>query len=285
MADREAGFVAALRRAPRAPAAGPASGPHASDSARSLHAGAAERLLDHLAPVRMHPGWVVASGEGAALERGLRNRFPKARIALCLSPRRVTEDGGPRRHRRLTAVAASPNRLPFSGNSADLVVSSLVLHWFPDPFDVLLEMHRVLRPGGLAAFGTFGPDTLRELRESWSAVDNFSHVIEFIDMHEIGDKMMRAGFTDVVMDSERLSVTWPDLSALLRDLRGLGTGNPAPGRMRGLTTPARIGALERAYEVHRSQGRLPATLELVHGHGWKREARTDVPFDGTVRQF
>lgn len=259
----------------------PGSASRATGAATSLHAGAADRLLDHLAPVRMHPGWVVASGEGAALERGLRDRFPKARIALC----RFAGHPRPRIRRRLTAVSASLNRLPFVENSADLVVSSLALHWYPDPFDVLGEMHRVLRPGGLAAFGTFGPDTLSELRESWSAVDGFSHIVDFVDMHEIGDEMMRAGFTDVVMDSERLTVTWPDLSSLLRDLRGLGTGNPHPGRFRGLTTPARIAALERAYEVHRSQGRLPATLELIHGHGWKREARIDVNFDPAARRL
>ena len=86
--------------------------------------------------------------------------------------------------------------------------------------------------------------------------------------------MIKAGFGDVVMDAERITVTWPDVPSLLRDLRGLGTGNPLPGRPPGLTTPRKLAALVDAYRRELPSGRVHATVELVHGHGWKPEDRT-----------
>ena len=102
-------------------------------------------------------------------------------------------------------------------------------------------------------------------------------------MHDVGDAMVRAGFEDVVMDAERISVTWPDVPALLRDLRGLGTGNPLPGRPLGLTTPRMLRALVDAYEGRLPSGRVAATVELVHGHGWKPEGRAEVPLEAFAR--
>ena len=106
-------------------------------------------------------------------------------------------------------VAASPLRLPVAGASVDLVVSNLALSWYPEVGPVLREAWRVLRPGGLVAFATFGPETLVELRQSWGEADDRSHIIDFTDMHDIGDAMVEAGFADVVMDAERITVTWP----------------------------------------------------------------------------
>ena len=91
--------------------------------------------------------------------------------------------------------------------------------------------------------------------------------------------MVRAGFSDVVMDAERVTVTWSDVPACLQDLRGLGTGNPHPDRPPGLTTPRRRAALVHALEAYRSDGRLPASVELVYGHGWKPDARAEVPLE------
>ena len=183
------------------------------------------------------------------------------------------------------AVAASPMALPFAAGSADLVASNLALIWFPGSGPLLREAWRVLRPGGLIAFTSLGPGTLTELRRSWAAVDDRSHIIDFIDMHDLGDAMIRAGFGDVVMDAERITVSWPDVPALLRDLRGLGTGNPLPGRPPGLTTPRKLGAVMDAYRRSSPPGGpVQATVELVYGHGWKPEARAaEARFEAFVR--
>ena len=210
----------------------------------------------------------------------LSERFPAARILSCGYFPGLPETGSASRR---PAVAASPLALPIAAESADLVASNLGLIWFSDSGPVLGEIRRVLRPGGLVAFTTLGPGTLAELRRSWELVDERSHIIDFSDMHDIGDAMVKAGFGDVVMDAERISVTWPDVPALLRDLRGLGTGNPLADRPSGLTTPRRLRALLDAYEGRLPSGRVTATVELVHGHGWKPEGRAEVPLEAFAR--
>ncbi len=122
-------------------------------------------------------------------------------------------------------------------------------------------------------FSTFGPDTLRELREAWAAADGFSHVNLFLDMHDVGDALVRARFADPVMDAERITVTFETVRALMRDLKLLGAHNVTAERPRGLTGRRRLEAVERSYEAHRREGRLPATYEVIYGHAWVPEQK------------
>ena len=252
----------------------------AAGAADSLCEETAARFSDHLDPVRLEPRWVVELAMQCGLQGRLTERFPGAIVVSCGHfPNAVASGTGGRK----LAVAATPTGLPFAAGSTDLVVSNLGLCWYPELEPVLREAWRVLRPGGLIAFTTFGPATLTELRSSWAAVDARSHIIDFIDMHDVGDAMVQAGFGDVVMDSERITVTWGDVPALLRDLRGLGTGNPHASRPVGLTTPRKLRALVDAYRRLHPAGPVPATVELVHGHGWKPEARAEVPLEAFAR--
>ena len=232
------------------------------------------RLLDHLDPVRLDPRWVIDLAMQCGMRNRLMERFPDAVVVSCgygPAAAGAGSDG------RTLEVVASPMALPLATGSTDLVTSNLGLIWFPDPGPVFREAWRVLCPGGLIAFVSLGPGALTELRRSWSAVDDRPHIIDFMDMHDIGDAMLKAGFGDVVMDAERITVTWPDVPSLLRDLRGLGTGNPLPGRPSGLTTPRKLAALVDAYRRELPPGRTHATVELVHGHGWKPEGRAAAP--------
>jgi malonyl-CoA O-methyltransferase len=129
-------------------------------------------------------------------------------------------------------------------------------------------LQRVLRPGGLLLFTSFGPDTLRELRDSWSRVDGYTHVNAFQDMHDVGDALVRTRFAEPVMDVERLTVTYPDVWQLMRELKQIGAHNVTGGRRRGLTGKARMQRLVRAYEAFRCDGVLPASYEIVNGHAW-----------------
>ena len=236
----------------------------------------AVRLLDHLDPIRLEPRWVVDLVMRCDIRAHLVERYPRTRVLSCGYLPSAFVPGPPGEH---GCVGASPLRLPVAGASVDLVVSNLALSWYPEVGPVLREAWRVLRPGGLVAFATFGPETLVELRQSWSEVDGRSHIIDFTDMHDVGDAMVQAGFADVVMDAERITVTWSDVGALLDDLRALGTGNPLPNRPNGLTTPRMLAALGNAYPARLPAGRVGATVELVHGHGWKPQARAEVPLD------
>ena len=118
-------------------------------------------------------------------------------------------------------------------------------------------------------FTTFGPDTLKELRQSFRSVDDKPHVSDFVDMHDIGDILVQAGFADPVMDQETITLTYLDLKTMLRELKGIGAHNILPGRNSGLMGKTRWQVLQTAYEKFRLNDRLPATYEVVYGHAWK----------------
>jgi malonyl-CoA O-methyltransferase len=117
-------------------------------------------------------------------------------------------------------------------------------------------------------FATFGPDTLKELRTAFAAVDDAPHVNRFTDLHDIGDMLVNAGFASPVMEMEMLTLTYTDLKSLMRDLKGIGAHNAAAARRRGLLGKTAWARLEKAYETHRLEGRLPATFEVIYGHAW-----------------
>jgi len=187
--------------------------------------------------------------------------------------------------RRFDVLCADAARLPLRTASVDLVFSNLMLQWCSDPDAVFSECRRVLKPGGLLTYTTFGPDTLLELRRAWSTVDGLTHVNRFIDMHDLGDAMVRAGFAEPVMDVDRCTLTYADAHALMRDLKAIGAHNVNAGRARGLTGKSRLTRMIAAYEAFRRDGRLPATYEIVYGQAWAAERATagDSLRDGEVR--
>jgi len=165
-------------------------------------------------------------------------------------------------------ICADMDRLPLADNSMNLIWSSLALQWAHDLDATLKGLHRVLAPGGLLIFATFGPDTLKELRTAFAAVDDAPHVNRFVDLHDIGDMLVNAGFASPVMEMEMLTLTYADLKLLMRDLKGIGAHNAAATRKRGLLGKSAWARLEQAYETHRFDDRLPATFEVIYGHAW-----------------
>ena len=165
-------------------------------------------------------------------------------------------------------LCADIERLPLRSSSQDLVWSSLVLQWVSDPEQTFRELYRVVAPGGLLLFASFGPDTLKELRQAFARVDGGDHVSRFVDMHDIGDMLVHSGFQHPVMEMEQITLTYAELKSLLLDLKGLGAHNAATSRARGMMGRSAWHRLEQAYEGFRSEGRLPATYEVIYGHAW-----------------
>jgi malonyl-CoA O-methyltransferase len=186
--------------------------------------------------------------------------------------------------RRFARVCADASALPLRDASVDMVFSNLMLQWCNDPDTVLRECRRVLRPGGLLTFATLGPDTLIELRRAWAAADGHVHVNRFIDMHDLGDALVRSGLAEPVMDVERYTLTYADVRDLMRDLKTIGARNANSGRPRGLTGKGGLARMIAAYEEARCEGRLPATYEVVYGQAWcpAEPARRRTPGEAVV---
>ena len=246
------------------------------DAAAAVQREIRTRLLERLDIVRLAPAAVLDLGTGTGLaSRELKRRYPSAKVlALDLSLPMLRQSARQQRLlRRFAPVCGDAHRLPLRTGSVDLVLSNLLLEWCHDPDAVFAEVARVLRPKGLFTFTTVGPDTLKELRELWRGLDACTHVHRFIDMHDFGDALVRAGLAEPVMDTERLTVTYPSLTALHQELRHSGAGNLAFGRPRGLTGRTRAAALAARTEALARNGQLSISVEVIHGHAWAGERK------------
>ena len=246
------------------------------ESAASLQARVAAELLERLAVFAFAPGVVLDLGAGTGrVTRELKHRYRRALvIALDLAPGMLREA---RRHqqwwRRFERVCGDALRLPLADASVDVVFSSLMLQWC-EPLDMALaECRRVLKPEGFFAFSTFGPDTLHELRGAWASADGYNHVNHFVDVHEVGDALVRAGLMEPVLDVDRVEVGYPDALSLMRDLKAIGAHNVTAGRPRALVGRARLKRMQDAYEAFRRDDRLPATYEVIYGASWGAAGR------------
>jgi len=240
------------------------------EAAALLQATVAEELLERLAPFALAPQVVLDLGAGTGrVTRRLKRLYRRACVvALDLSPGMLQQAA---RHRtllrRFERVCADATRLPLAAQSVDVIFSNLMLQWCDPPDEAFAEARRVLKPRGFFAFSTFGPDTLRELRAAWGE-DGRTHVNRFLDMHDVGDALMRMGFSEPVLDVERTIVTYQDALTLMRDLKAIGAHNVTAGRARSLTGKDRLRAMLERYETHRRDGRLPATYEIIYGAAW-----------------
>ena len=248
----------------------------AYDAHAALQSEVRDNLLQRLTLTRLQPRVILDAGAGTGhASIALKRRYPDAKVfALDISAGMLTQ--AQRQQglwRKFLRVRGDAQQLPFAAGSVDLVFSNLLLQCC-DPDTVLREFQRVLRPGGLLSLTSLGPDTLRELRSAGAQVDAREHIQLFIDMHDLGDAIIRAGFTAPVLDTERYTLQYSNLTALLSDVRFIGANTRCESARRGLIGRSRLHALERAYEPLRSAGRLPASYEVVFANAWANAGRT-----------
>jgi malonyl-CoA O-methyltransferase len=205
----------------------------------------------------------LGAGTGL-LSKQLSKRFPDSQL-ICLDFAQLSLKNNPSNNK----ICADAYQLPLANNSVDMVISSLMMQWCPDLKQLFSEIHRVLKNDGLILFSTFGPDTLKELKKSWSVVDSEAHVNTFTDMHDIGDQMLGAGFQSPVMEMEKLTLTYQTVTDLLRDLKAIGA-QTVNARSKSLMGKDKFKLMIKMYESYRKDNKLPATYEVVYGHAWKR---------------
>ena len=267
------------------------------DQAAVLQREVNQRMLERLDWIKLDPQWVLDAGAGTGVSaRALANRYPKAHVLgldIAESMLQVARDSDPWWKRSMPFlsrnlpqyVGGDLSRLPLKTSSVNLLWSNLALQWCDDLQSTFSEFQRVLAPGGLLMFSTFGPDTLRELRQAFSGIDGHTHVNRFVDMHDIGDQLLYAGFSTPVMDMEMLTLTYPDVMALLRELKAIGAHNVTSGRGHGLMGKRKWQAMLQRYERLRQEGRLPATFEVVYGHAWMNEKKPKLVDGQQVIEF
>ncbi len=257
------------------------------DAAAVLQSQVGDELLSRLEPFDFRPEVILDLGAGTGRATvQLKRRYRRSLvIALDLAPGMLHQAG---RHRSFfrpfERVCADAARLPLGSASVDIIFSNLMLQWC-DPLDVVFaEVRRILKPRGFFVFTTFGPDTLQELRAAWADADTHNHVNRFLDMHDVGDAMVRAGLQEPVLDIDRTQLTYTDAMTLMRDLKSIGASNATAGRPRSLLGRARLQRVIAAYEAFRKEGQLPATYEVVYGAAWGAAGRPATsPEGGEVR--
>jgi len=260
----------------------------AYDGAAFLQQEIARRLDERLELMKIRPQTLLDAGCGTGYAFPLlRRRYPEARlVGLDLAPAMLAQARGqcPQASRlgRLAStlglrdphaggcplVCGDLEHLPFARNSLDMVWSNVTLQWLADLEAGFREVHRVLRPGGLFAFTSFGPDTLQELRAAFAGVDAYGHVNRFTDMHDVGDLLVYAGFSSPVMEMERITLTYTDLRSLLRELKAIGAHTVLADPRQGMMGRRAWQQMQANYEHFRREGRLPATYEVIYGHAW-----------------
>jgi malonyl-CoA O-methyltransferase len=265
------------------------------DQAAVLQREISNRMLARLEYIKYRPDVIIDAGSGTGYgSQQLAKRYPASHLIAVdiawamLSHARPNTAWWQRLlplQQRADYVCADIEQIPFKNESAGMIWSNLALQWCNDLEHTFAEMHRILRTDGLLMFSTFGPDTLKELRQSFAQADSFSHVNRFIDMHDIGDLLVHNGFSTPVMDMEYITLTYDDVISVMRDLKAIGAHNVLQGRQQGLMGKNKWQQAIGAYEKLRRDGKLPATFEVVYGHAWKPLDRRSILTPETRRQL
>ncbi|HEX5767958.1 MAG TPA: methyltransferase domain-containing protein [Burkholderiales bacterium] len=232
----------------------------------------ATRMLERLDYVKLAPRRVLDAGSGPPRQE-LARRYPKAQVValdFALPMLRAVRRGWFRKHSIL--LCSDIGRMPLAAGSFELVWCNMALHWLEEPLPAFREFSRVLAPEGLLVFSTLGPDTLKELRAAAGA----ERVHQFIDMHDLGDMLVGAGFASPVMDMEMIQVDYGRGDGLVADLRSSGQTSARADRRRGLGGRAMRARLRAALPPR-------VTFEVVYGHAWK--GRKVPPEVKSVRVF
>lgn len=230
-----------------------------------------ERLLDRLDDVRRHFPMALELG----CRTGLLSRLAQGRagiehwISADLSPAMVERADTPR-------LVTDAEFLPAKPGSLDLIVSNLSLHWINDLPGALLQMRRALKPDRLFIASMWGGDTLIELREAIIEAELAEtggispRISPFADVRDAGMLLQRAGFALPVIDSDRLTVTYPDALALMRDLRGMAETNAVLERSRRPMSRRVLARTVAEYAARHAgpDGRITATFQAIFLTGW-----------------
>ena len=250
---------------------------HSYDKAAILQNEIGSRLIDRLQLFRLKPQRILDIGCGTGyLTQKLSGLYPKATIyGVDIAEGMINYA---KHYHPLPSqncyLCCDAEHLPFPDNSFDFIFSNCSLQWLSDLPQIFSHLQRLLNPGGLLLFTTLGPNTLQELRNSFAQLDDYTHVNDFEDMHNLGDALLSANFHDPVMDMEMLTLQYDTVQRLMADLKQTGAHNLNSNRPKHLMSKQYLQKLVHAYEQYRAvDNYLPASFEVLYGHAFGPETQ------------
>jgi malonyl-CoA O-methyltransferase len=202
-------------------------------------------LLARLDLMTLKPSHILDIGSNAIFSTtALKERYPAAFITA-IDPVETNLKYAKQMALPASGVCADAANLPIVDQGFDLIIANLFIPWCADIKKLLREWRRVLRPEGLLMLTTLGPDTLQELqplKELWP---------HLVDMHDLGDELVRAGFADPVLDVLHITLKYRKWEQLWQELYITKMVNTA-----SFTSEAS------------EQMPLPLTYEIIFSHAW-----------------
>ena len=248
------------------------------DTCSTLQDTISDNLIERLKTIKFEPLDILDLGCGTGTNGlNLRKKYKKSRIInydfsenmlkeACIKQKLFILDKiNPSPY---SYICADIEAIPLEENSLDLVWSSSTLQWCNELDLVFNQVKKILKPGGLFIFSTFGPNTLNELREITENLFNEKKTSTFIDMHNLGNLLMDSGFSDSILDTENFTVTYNEVERLFKDIKSIGATNGNISKNRGLSGRSFTKKIIQKYENYRTNNLLPASYEVIYGHAW-----------------
>jgi len=214
---------------------------------------ASEEMLSRLEWMTLAPKIILDVGCGVGQSASsLQKRYPEASIigldyALPML-QHVQQNQSP-----LHCCCAVAEALPFAAQSVDLMVANFFLPWQQDVKSVLQEWRRVLVPNGLLLITTLGLNTLQEYRNVLAS----EHIPNLVDMHDVGDALVQAGFVEPVLDVAHYQVAYRERNKLLHELKASG-----------FWFPDEEAARQGDELLPEADGRWSLTYEVIYAHAF-----------------
>ena len=197
-----------------------------------------QRLLDKLSFIKLNPKQIYLEGFDQASLISIQNLFPQATLS---------------------------DNLNKPSMSYDLILSNCTIQQTTNLLDTLTHWHNRLKPDGIIVFASFGSASLQELKKAWQLIDSMPHINQMLDMHDVGDLLLKAQYENPVMDAEMLNLHYDNLTTLFRDIRELNEPLTDTKMRKSLTGKKRWQQF-----CHRiSQKELRISYEIFYGYAYK----------------
>lgn len=165
---------------------------------------------------------------------------------------------------KITWVCADAEKLPFTSNSVDLIFSNLTVQWCADFHAMLVDIKRVLKPGGIAFLSTLASPTLIEIKQAWQQIDSQSHVNNFLAVDELKKLINMIPYSNADISVERKSLLYDSPIDIMRELKALGAQQLTEKRAEGMMGKNRFNTFLKKYEKIKVDNQFPVTYEVVY---------------------